>query len=79
MRTSYANQDFDIQSYVASRLTDDDRAEGRPAPAFGNSASNIVIARASWRRLPPGPPDYAAALQDARALAAKIREDQPAY
>lgn len=41
---SYANGDFDLAQSVAQRLTDEDRAAGRPAPAYGYSAENIARA-----------------------------------
>ena len=42
---SYANGDFDLAQNVAQRLTDADRAAGRPAPAYGYSAENFDRAR----------------------------------
>ena len=36
----YSNEDFDRIQALATRLTDEDRAAGRPAPAYGYSAEN---------------------------------------
>lgn len=40
-RWTYANQDFDTAQHIALALTDEDRAAGRPAPAYGYSKENI--------------------------------------
>lgn len=42
---TYAGQDFDWLQDLAQRLTDADRAAGRPAPKCGYSAANVDIAR----------------------------------
>lgn len=42
--TTYSNQDFDVQSAIASAITNADRKRGRPAPAYGYSAENYTVA-----------------------------------
>ncbi len=42
---TYSNGVFDLMQSVALRLTDADRAAGRPAPAYGYSAENIARAK----------------------------------
>lgn len=42
---AYSNGVFDLVQSVALRLTDADRAAGRPAPAYGYSAENVARAK----------------------------------
>lgn len=58
--TTRSNQDFDEQQQRALELTDDDRREGRPAPAHGYSAENFQRAKA----------EYEAALEEMRLRSA---------
>jgi hypothetical protein len=41
MLCRYSNEDFDVSQNLADRLTDADRAAGRPAPRFGYSGENF--------------------------------------
>lgn len=45
---TYANGDFDLMQHVARALTDEDRAAGREAPAYGYSAENV---RRAWEMI----------------------------
>ena len=42
---SYSNEDMDRYQSLAARLTDIDRAEGRPAPAVGYSKERYTLAK----------------------------------
>ena len=42
----HANEDFDRAQSLASKLTEEDRAAGRPAPFGGHSGANFAKAKA---------------------------------
>lgn len=46
---TYSNEDFDRAQALAQRLTDEDRAAGRPAPAAGYSHERFNEAMAIVR------------------------------
>jgi len=46
---SYSNEGFDMAQSLAYRLTDMDRAAGRPAPPFGYSRERFREAEAAVR------------------------------
>jgi hypothetical protein len=43
-RQRYSGEDFDRTQRLAHELTDDDRRDGKPAPAHGYSAENFTTA-----------------------------------
>ncbi len=50
MPITYSNQDFDEKQHRAQELTDEDRAAGRPAPAYGYSKENFLKAEAEYKK-----------------------------
>jgi len=46
---TYSNQDFDEKQHRAQKLTDDDRAAGRPAPQYGYSKENFQRAEDEYK------------------------------
>ena len=45
MIATYSNEEFDALQDIADKLTAEDRAAGRSAPAYGYSKANAEIAR----------------------------------